>query len=358
MSRFPALALAAALAAARTPAALAACEAPGWTKAIEVKKGPTEVVGAGKGKEPDAARKDARRTIARKILQKNAAKIFAWGWVKSKVNRNVYAKDEILQAMVPALAYDIREKDLRKLQTEKVCDAWYVGVAVDAKALLDRLEGEEAFADHVNLALTGQLEPLEAKRFEAEDEAAGKDLANPETTAQRLVKLAGEMRPEDVLESQLALAMKKKSEKILAASKAAKALEWPDKRRKAIAQVEELGLAAEKFMGGVRELRRKELITAFDVFNAMASTGDEHAQFVVGYCYYDARGVKRDYKEAMSFLKRAADQGHVVAKMMIGVLYLSGQGVKADAQEAFRWLGAASQEGWACEVALTQCRKR
>lgn len=51
---------------------------------------------------------------------------------------------------------------------------------------------------------------------------------------------------------------------------------------------------------------------------AEVSKGNKHAQFLLGDCYSDGRGVAKDETEAVRLCKMAADQGLAVAQYSLG----------------------------------------
>ena len=62
-------------------------------------------------------------------------------------------------------------------------------------------------------------------------------------------------------------------------------------------------------------------------------------------CYYKGRGVKQDYKEAMKWYHKAADQGDADALYELGLFYYEGRGVKQDYKEAVKWFKKAGNSG-------------
>ena len=51
-----------------------------------------------------------------------------------------------------------------------------------------------------------------------------------------------------------------------------------------------------------------------------------------------ANGVERDYGEAVSWFRRAAEQGNALAQDDLGVMYRDGRGVPEDYEQAVRWV--------------------
>ena len=57
-----------------------------------------------------------------------------------------------------------------------------------------------------------------------------------------------------------------------------------------------------------------------------ACPGDATAQFNLGAMYYYAQGVAQDYAAALSWFRKAADQGYAEAQNNLGVMYATDQG--------------------------------
>ena len=83
-----------------------------------------------------------------------------------------------------------------------------------------------------------------------------------------------------------------------------------------------------------------------DVFNTIkaAERGDTEAQKILGDFYLDG-GRESDYKEALVWYKKAADNGNSKAMGNIGYLYLHGFGVTKDVEEAEKWYARSAEEG-------------
>ena len=61
------------------------------------------------------------------------------------------------------------------------------------------------------------------------------------------------------------------------------------------------------------------------------------AQSNLGVRYEKGRGVKQDYKEAVTWYTRAAEQGFAKAQCAIGIMYDDGAGLQQDHTEAVAW---------------------
>ena len=61
--------------------------------------------------------------------------------------------------------------------------------------------------------------------------------------------------------------------------------------------------------------------------------------------YYNGRGVRQDYAQAVQWYRRAAEQGHAQAQNNLGVMYEQGQGVRQDSALAQEWYGKICDNG-------------
>ena len=62
----------------------------------------------------------------------------------------------------------------------------------------------------------------------------------------------------------------------------------------------------------------------------MALYGDLDAQYNLGVRYENGLGVIQDYKNAATWYRLAAEQGHANAQYNLGAMYTNGQGVLQD----------------------------
>ena len=76
-----------------------------------------------------------------------------------------------------------------------------------------------------------------------------------------------------------------------------------------------------------------------------AQGGDANAQHNVGNFYAVGIGVDQDYKEALKWWRRAADQCIVEAQYAIGCLYSNGWGVARDQHQAATYYRKAAEHG-------------
>ena len=97
---------------------------------------------------------------------------------------------------------------------------------------------------------------------------------------------------------------------------------------------------------------------AVDLFQKAADLGHSEAQLMLGMCYFNGDGIKRDYDEAVKWFRKAADQGNALAQYNLGVCYINGIGVNKDPAEAVKWYRKAAEQGYEpAEKALGKMKK-
>ena len=69
----------------------------------------------------------------------------------------------------------------------------------------------------------------------------------------------------------------------------------------------------------------------------------------LGMCYFDGRGVERDYAKAFQLLKWAEDHGGPAMLYYLGACYANGQGTQQDYAKAFTYL---EKVNWDCPHAF------
>ena len=82
-------------------------------------------------------------------------------------------------------------------------------------------------------------------------------------------------------------------------------------------------------------------------FRKAAEQGDANAQFNLGICYYDGKGVAKNPAEAVKWFRKAAEQGDARAQVQLGVCYEGGAGVTRNHFEAVKWYRKAADQGYA-----------
>ena len=80
----------------------------------------------------------------------------------------------------------------------------------------------------------------------------------------------------------------------------------------------------------------------------IAGQGDAPAQTELGERYKDGRdGVQQDDGEAVTWFRRAVEQGHAGGQSNLGFMYATGRGVAQDDGEAVTWFRRAAEQGHA-----------
>ncbi len=83
-------------------------------------------------------------------------------------------------------------------------------------------------------------------------------------------------------------------------------------------------------------------VEALSWFRRAAEQGKAGAQYNLGVMYASGEDVPQDYVEALAWYRRAAEQGHASAQFGLGVMYATGEGVPQDNVEAHMWLNLAA----------------
>jgi TPR repeat protein len=78
-----------------------------------------------------------------------------------------------------------------------------------------------------------------------------------------------------------------------------------------------------------------------------AENGDARAQFDLGICYENGRGVAKDAAEAVNWFQRAAEQGCGEAQYALGCCYHGEDGFPKNQGNAVKWWAKAAAQGFA-----------
>jgi len=73
-----------------------------------------------------------------------------------------------------------------------------------------------------------------------------------------------------------------------------------------------------------------------------AGQGDAQAQYDLGLCYANGRGVPMNLVEAAKWLRRAADRGFTPAHYQVGLCFRDGNGVVQNYSEAYAWFSVSA----------------
>ena len=80
-------------------------------------------------------------------------------------------------------------------------------------------------------------------------------------------------------------------------------------------------------------------------FRKAAEQEHASAQFNMGVMYHDGEGVPEDYREAMKWYRMAAEQGDVEAQYQLGGMYSLGEGIPEAYVKAYAWVNLAAAQG-------------
>lgn len=98
------------------------------------------------------------------------------------------------------------------------------------------------------------------------------------------------------------------------------------------------------YIAGALRLLDKGAMRSLPDFRA-AVQGDAAAQTRLALCYFEGKGVSKDYKEAIKWFRKAAELGNADAAHHLGLCYSGGYGVDTDYDQALRWHLIAAQRG-------------
>ena len=76
-----------------------------------------------------------------------------------------------------------------------------------------------------------------------------------------------------------------------------------------------------------------------------AELGNAEAQYTLGKCYGNGKGVKPDDAQAVKWFTKAAEQNVALAQYNLGICYYYGKGVKENSQQAVMWWNRAANQG-------------
>lgn len=82
----------------------------------------------------------------------------------------------------------------------------------------------------------------------------------------------------------------------------------------------------------------------------LAEQGDLHAQYALGTMHKQGEGIPADWKQAMYWFRKAAEQGHAASQYELGAVYLgmsSAKTVPLDRQQGLFWLAKAAEQNYA-----------
>lgn len=100
-----------------------------------------------------------------------------------------------------------------------------------------------------------------------------------------------------------------------------------------------------QFQLGNQYFSQNDYSAAMTWYRKAADQGSAAAQAKIGWLYENGFGVKQDYTEALNWYRKAAEQSNAAAQNNLGWLYQNGFGVKQDYAEAANYYRKAADQG-------------
>jgi len=90
---------------------------------------------------------------------------------------------------------------------------------------------------------------------------------------------------------------------------------------------------------------RKDEVKAAKLHRKAAEQGFAPAQVSLAICYEEGGGLAQDQREAVKWYRKAAEQGYSHGELNLGLCYYLGEGVSRNIGEAVKWLRKAAEQG-------------
>ena len=86
------------------------------------------------------------------------------------------------------------------------------------------------------------------------------------------------------------------------------------------------------------------LDVAITYFKKAAEQGNEYAQYKLGSIYTNPENNQYDIKKGVSYLEQAANKGNAYAQCKLGMIYYYGKGVDQNKEIGRKWLEKAAEQ--------------
>lgn len=106
-------------------------------------------------------------------------------------------------------------------------------------------------------------------------------------------------------------------------------------------------ILASEIGGNINEIGKDDNNVTQEGIDQLTENSNPEALNNIGNMYYKGQGVNKDYKQAVKWFSKAAEQGHVLAQCNLGVMYENGWGVSQNYHEAVQWYRKAAEKGFA-----------
>jgi TPR repeat protein len=88
------------------------------------------------------------------------------------------------------------------------------------------------------------------------------------------------------------------------------------------------------FAEGATAYNNRNYTVAYKEIEPLARAGNTDAEHLLGLMYYMGRGVQQDYKQALTWHRKAALKGKADAQYVVGAMYYTGNAVIQDHKQA------------------------
>ena len=102
----------------------------------------------------------------------------------------------------------------------------------------------------------------------------------------------------------------------------------------------------------------RDYAEALKWFRRAAAQNSAHAQYNLGHMYSTGKGVPRDEVESARWYRLAAEQNDVGSQRIVGSLYADGRGVPKDLVQAYAWSKVAAISDRSAQSQLAELKKR
>jgi len=320
-----------------------------------LRKKTDELIGTASGTTPATAFIAAKRKMANQIVEQYANDLLKLPQLRGRLNTKTNTRSELVSALNLAVAYNI--KDTKRIEYEPRCKLVYIALSASKKNVVTDLRNEENFADHLNFALNGQMDQLESAAFKKDNQTEHKELDDSEKLLTILNETAKQLNPADFLEKDMINLTNIRMNSLKKTSENIKTITFRGDRdteligfRAQIAEAGRVGTA-------VKDFKKRDYISAIEIFQRCARDSDPNCQFIVAIMYLRALGAKKNVTESLIWLKKAAEAEHALAKLFLGIYTFAGIGTPADPQTATKWINQAFNEGWTCDIEIKSCAK-
>jgi hypothetical protein len=119
-----------------------------------------------------------------------------------------------------------------------------------------------------------------------------------------------------------------------------------DDRRGMNHQLQLIRLVATCAIAATSVLAQVQLAQAQSIADLMhkAQAGEAKAQYELADAYFEGKGIPKDPKQGLTWLRKSAAQGYVGAEATLGYMYQKGIEIPPDPQEAANWYRKAARQ--------------